>query len=141
MTHIRLTWTHPDHPTQHGTADFSLPVTISRQPENSLVLNARIAGVSRHHVQLCQRNGHIWLRDLDSTNGVYVNGRLVRETIISSGNHFILGRYCLILQKLVCCAQDYCQRWVSSEEQLCPWCGHFLADAITHLSIHYAPSS
>jgi pSer/pThr/pTyr-binding forkhead associated (FHA) protein len=42
--------------------------------------------VSREHAEIVERNG-IWLvRDLGSTNGTHVNGKAVKETLLSDGD-------------------------------------------------------
>lgn len=57
---------------------------VGRAPEADLVLEA--SGVSRHHAEL-HRQGPIYaLRDLNSTNGTYVNGTRVEHAGLSEGD-------------------------------------------------------
>lgn len=49
-------------------------------------LRVESAEVSREHAEIVERNG-IWLiRDLGSTNGTQVNGKLITETLLSDGD-------------------------------------------------------
>ena len=51
--------------------------TIGLDPGNALVLPDML--VSRRHAELVEREGgECWIRDLDSRNGTYVNGELLR---------------------------------------------------------------
>ncbi len=55
--------------------------------------------ISRYHARLTRRNGIIWLRDLSSANGTYVNGeRVVGACRLFHGDEvrFDTGRYQLI---------------------------------------------
>lgn len=52
-----------------------MPFLIGRLAECHLRLSA--AAVSSHHAEIFVRDGDLWLRDLDSTNGTFVNGEQV----------------------------------------------------------------
>jgi pSer/pThr/pTyr-binding forkhead associated (FHA) protein len=55
-------------------------VNIGRMLDNHLVIDD--PRVSRHHAQLRAVDGHFVLFDLNSTGGIFVNGRRVTETIV-----------------------------------------------------------
>ncbi|NOY28578.1 MAG: EAL domain-containing protein [Oligoflexia bacterium] len=57
------------------------PFQIGRRAKGGLRLHNN--GVSSHHAELIHDNDQLWVRDLDSTNGTYVNRRRV------SGQHVI----------------------------------------------------
>jgi hypothetical protein len=60
------------------------PFRIGRA--ESADLRVESAEVSREHAEIVERNG-IWLiRDLGSTNGTQVNGKLITETLLSDGD-------------------------------------------------------
>jgi hypothetical protein len=47
--------------------------------------------VSRRHAELRQEGASYWIVDLDSTNGVEVNGRRVKRAKLESGDSFTVG--------------------------------------------------
>jgi len=71
-------------------------VRIGRGVDNDLVL--RDVRVSRHHAAI-EPSPHGWIvRDLQSTNGTFVNGRRVQELEIDQGTEVSLGGFRLTLQ-------------------------------------------
>jgi adenylate cyclase len=63
--------------------------TIGRTAENDLVINH--PSVSRRHARVEKRGDAWWLVDLGSTNGVKVNGSIVRESSIHAGDRIQIG--------------------------------------------------
>lgn len=55
----------------------SMPFRIGRRAELPLTLPCNC--VSKDHAEIFERDGHIWVRDLNSTNGTYVNGNRVQH--------------------------------------------------------------
>ena len=55
------------------TAVRPVPFRVGRQIDSDLFLNSGHG--SQRHAELFERDGELWLRDLDSTNGTSVNGR------------------------------------------------------------------
>ncbi|HET8938213.1 MAG TPA: FHA domain-containing protein, partial [Polyangiales bacterium] len=73
-------------------------VTIGRKEGNTIRLTER--NISRRHVQLIRMGGIYKLRDLDSYNGVLVNGRKVEgESTITSGDQIQLGDYTILVEE------------------------------------------
>ena len=66
-----------------------LPFSLGRALDNDVVLEGR--GTSRHHAQIRAVHGHIYLMDLSSTNGTYLNGQRVTESILKDGDIISLG--------------------------------------------------
>ena len=50
---------------------------IGREPTNEIVVTD--AGVSRQHARILLHNGMIWVQDVGSRNGVFVNGNRVPD--------------------------------------------------------------
>ncbi len=76
-------------------------ITIGRKEGNTIRLTER--NVSRHHARLIRSNGTVFIEDLDSYNGVKVNGgRISARTTIREGDLVEIGDYHLALQQ----AQD-----------------------------------
>jgi len=70
-------------------ADVKSELSIGRTEGNDLVLNH--PSVSRRHARIEERNGHPWILDLKSTNGVKVNGNLITEAQIGAGDKVLVG--------------------------------------------------
>jgi pSer/pThr/pTyr-binding forkhead associated (FHA) protein len=63
---------------------------IGRLADNDLVL--RDPSVSRHHAEIRrQRDGSFQVLDLDSMNGLLVNGKKVRENALADGDSLEVG--------------------------------------------------
>lgn len=73
-----------------------LPFSLGRALDNDLVLEDK--RVSRHHAQIRKRQSRLCLVDLDSTNGTYVNGELIKERLLEDGDLLSLGGYPLLLR-------------------------------------------
>jgi pSer/pThr/pTyr-binding forkhead associated (FHA) protein len=69
----------------------SSPVTLGRASENDLVLDAdEFASV--HHARIEPRRDGVWLEDLESTNGTFVNGiKLSRPQKLAAGDVIRVG--------------------------------------------------
>ena len=59
-------------------------ITIGRYTTNDITLNSD--SVSKHHAKISYRNGNFFIEDLNSTNGVFVNGAKVTKSSISSSD-------------------------------------------------------
>ena len=65
-------------------------VTIGRAPDNGLVVNDRFC--SQHHAMIFLQQGRRILRDRNSTNGTFHNGRPVTEDIVlRNGDQIAIG--------------------------------------------------
>ena len=53
------------------------PVTIGRSPGATLHIDANT--LSREHTQVFVQNGRLFVRDLESKNGTYLNNALIRQ--------------------------------------------------------------
>ncbi|HYK01159.1 MAG TPA: adenylate/guanylate cyclase domain-containing protein [Thermoanaerobaculia bacterium] len=69
--------------------DIKSELSIGRTEGNDLVLNH--PSVSRKHARVEVRNSAWWIVDLKSTNGVKVNGNLITESQIGSGDKILIG--------------------------------------------------
>lgn len=64
-------------------------VALGRGLENTIVLEDR--RVSRSHARLISSGGHWVVRDESSTNGTFVNGRMVSQHALKNGDCLSLG--------------------------------------------------
>jgi diguanylate cyclase (GGDEF)-like protein len=65
------------------------PLLIGRREDCDVAI--RDDGVSRRHAELVVRGAGATLRDLDSANGVWVDGRRTAETALQDGARFQIG--------------------------------------------------
>jgi len=61
-------------------------------------LRIPLLSVSRRHCQFNLQNGNIKLRDLQSSNGTLVNGKVVDETEVKAGDTIKIGPLTFLLQ-------------------------------------------
>ena len=60
-------------------------LSIGRDASNNIVLNDKL--VSRNHAQLViMDNGQVVIRDLGSSNGLFVNGNRIKESYLTTGD-------------------------------------------------------
>ena len=74
------------------------PFILGRTEDNDLVLRAK--SVSRHHAEINLSGELLWIRDLKSTNGTYVNYKRITEaTELKEGDIVNIGRMELAVKK------------------------------------------
>lgn len=67
------------------------PLPIGRDPGQALVIIQEPI-ISKLHCQVFVRNGEVFVKDLNSTNGVYLNEEKVMERQIQDGDAVFLGK-------------------------------------------------
>jgi len=84
---------------EERTFEGTPPLTIGRDSTVQLVV--RDPEASRRHAQLETQNGTVFLRDLESSNGTFVNGRKLESTIeLREGDEVDVGTTRLIVESL-----------------------------------------
>jgi pSer/pThr/pTyr-binding forkhead associated (FHA) protein len=79
--------------------DARCPLTIGRARESGLVLSD--PEVSRSHASLECEDGVVYVHDLDSSNGTFLNGRRITEPIeVRLGDEIDVGTTRLIVEEL-----------------------------------------
>ena len=68
---------------------IGFPITIGRDPTNQVALQD--TEVSRHHARIKQNGRLFIIEDLESKNGVYVNGDKVLNSIIKNEDKILIG--------------------------------------------------
>lgn len=63
--------------------------TVGRLPDNALQIPE--ASVSSHHCEVQMRGNDLFVRDLDSTNGTFINGEKIKEGVVKPGQILRLG--------------------------------------------------
>lgn len=83
--------THEDHEVD----EFDFPtdrdiITIGRRSSNDVcVPNLSVSG---KHARITIEDGEAWIEDLNSTNGTYINGRLIARQILQHKDEIIMGK-------------------------------------------------
>lgn len=73
------------------------PISVGRSPDNDIAIDDR--RISRSHAELALVSGRWTLRDLGSTNGTALNGRLIKESPLHDGDRISLGGFEIIFQE------------------------------------------
>ena len=81
-----------DTPVQEAALVIDLPegdleMTLGRHSESNIVLSG--AGISRHHARLIQANGMLFIEDVGSSGGTFVNGEAIQEMTALEDNDVI----------------------------------------------------
>jgi pSer/pThr/pTyr-binding forkhead associated (FHA) protein len=72
-------------------------LTIGRKPDNDLVIDD--PAVSGHHAWIFQEQGALYIEDLDSINGTFVNERKIRKHELKNADLVGIGKHQLIYQE------------------------------------------
>jgi pSer/pThr/pTyr-binding forkhead associated (FHA) protein len=79
--------------------EATCPLVIGRGGDSQLVLSD--PEVSRRHARLETQNGTVFLRDLGSSNGTFLNGRRLTSAIeLREGDEVDLGTTRVVVEKL-----------------------------------------
>jgi pSer/pThr/pTyr-binding forkhead associated (FHA) protein len=65
--------------------------TLGRRPYNDIVIDN--LAVSGEHAVLQMAGGQVYLEDLNSTNGTYVNGKATKKQLLQNGDTVEVGKY------------------------------------------------
>ena len=65
--------------------------TLGRRPYNDIVIDN--LAISGEHAVLEMQGDKVYLEDLDSTNGTYVNGKAARKQLLQHGDVIDVGKY------------------------------------------------
>ncbi|MEJ8850445.1 FHA domain-containing protein [Variovorax rhizosphaerae] len=77
---------------------------IGRATGNDIVIDS--GRVSRFHALVTVESGAVWIRDLKSSNGTFVNGHRIVSRALSNGDTIVIG--------------DCQMRFLAGEEQVTP---------------------
>lgn len=71
--------------------------TIGRNEDNQICLKDN--AVSARHCVIVKQGHSYYLKDLDSTNGTYINEKAVKEVKLVSGDKIIIGQITILFEK------------------------------------------
>ncbi len=79
----------------HAVPIGDAPVHVGRAPGNELVVSDTT--VSGHHLMVWQESSALWIKDLGSTNGSFLNERRIRSVHpVHDGDRIRLGTTCIL---------------------------------------------
>ena len=87
-TQITLTW--PDGSQQ--VFPLTDVTSIGRGPDNLIPIPEQFQSVSRRHLELRRDKDRYFLKDLGSSNGVFLNGKKVNEAQLNDGDEISIGQ-------------------------------------------------
>ncbi len=96
-------------------------VTIGRKPSNDIPIDN--LSVSGRHAQVITILEDSFLEDLGSTNGTYVNGKLVKKHALEDGDSITLGKYQITYHNPTGGSPDRASKrpWLyAPEKKVCP---------------------
>ena len=70
-------------------------ITIGRNPNCDIHIDN--LGVSKRHAKIYKQDGAYVVKDLNSTNGTYVNNKRVARAIINNNDEIHIGKHSLIV--------------------------------------------
>jgi pSer/pThr/pTyr-binding forkhead associated (FHA) protein len=70
------------------------PVRMGRNDDCDVPIDN--LGISRYHTEIIEQEGFYLLRDLQSNNGTFVNGRRVKTHALNDGDEISIGKYSLL---------------------------------------------
>ena len=76
---------------------LSPPFTIGRDPDCDVILPD--SSVSRRHVKVSMSDTGLFVEDVGSSNGTWVDGRRISREIIPLGHPVIVGRVAVVMQE------------------------------------------
>ena len=77
---------------QQYSFDRKSPVSVGRAPDNDIHLDG--LGISNHHARISREPAGVYIEDVGSTNGVYINGaRITAKTLIQSQDVVQIGPF------------------------------------------------
>jgi Fe-S-cluster-containing hydrogenase component 2 len=81
------------HPAAVLEVPLTKPVVIGRSSACDVVVPKDSKSVGRRHCRIEERDGDVWVTDLDSANHTLLNGERIREAIVTEGDRIGVVEY------------------------------------------------
>ena len=102
----RLTLQCISHSAAIPEVPLTKPVVIGRSSACDVVVPKESKSVGRRHCRLEERDGDLWVIDLDSANHTLLNGERVREAIVTEGDRIGIVDYVFEVARAAVTAVD-----------------------------------
>lgn len=89
----RLALRCTSHPGAFPEIAITKPITIGRSEACDLIVPKEGRAVGRRHCRVEERDGELWIVDLDSANHTLLNGERIREAILTEGDRLTVVEY------------------------------------------------
>lgn len=89
----RLALVCTSHPSAFPDLPITKPITIGRSEACDLIVPKEGRAVGRRHCRVEEREGDLWVVDLDSANYTLLNGERIREAILTEGDRIGVVEY------------------------------------------------
>jgi Fe-S-cluster-containing hydrogenase component 2/CRP-like cAMP-binding protein len=89
----RLALRCTSHPDAFPETSITKPITIGRSEACDLIVPKEGRAVGRRHCRVEEREGDLWVVDLDSANHTLLNGERIREAILTEGDRIGVVEY------------------------------------------------
>lgn len=66
-------------------------VIVGRTPDNDIRLASKF--ISRHHAQIVSTLNSCTLEDLNSTNGLFIDGKRIKKRVLKNGDNITIGKH------------------------------------------------
>lgn len=77
--------------------DFGCPISIGRKESNSIVINN--LAVSGTHARIEYNNDGVFVTDMESKNGTFINGKPALRSLIREGDEIVIGKHKLLFSE------------------------------------------
>ena len=74
-------------------------ITIGRGPDNAIAIDN--LAVSSHHAEIKSEQGHLFIEDLNSLNGTFVNSQRVKRSALKHGDVVMIGKHSIHVDEKV----------------------------------------
>lgn len=79
------------------TVDFGFPISIGRKDSNNIVINN--LAVSGVHARIEHTNDGVFVTDLESKNGTFINGKPSLKSLLKEGDEIVIGKHKLLFSE------------------------------------------
>jgi len=95
----RLVLRCSSHPSAFPDMPITKPVTIGRSEACDLKVPKDARAIGRRHCRVEEREGDLWVVDLDSANHTLLNGEQIREAILTEGDRIGVVDYVFEIER------------------------------------------